>query len=217
MTPSPSRGRLNGIHLTAACVICGIVLIASMITWQIVRLQRNALLQKENLQQAAAVVVKLENDRWTTLTDSHGGFSIDVRGKVILNEVPHDDGHTDRVLSSYHYTESEREDDAVVFAAIYGTPPHGWKPISEEERFANLDTTLASQSNRTVVSRTSITFGRFPGVEHRIREPSGRESITRTFVIGADTLAVSVSCSNEADMVANASQFFDSLQWLKLQ
>ena len=153
--------------------------------------------------------------RWTVLTDSLGDFSVEVIGTPITNEQGHEDGRTTRVLSSYHYLEGKPDEEALVLRALISTPPADWKPLTEEERFANLRSTITGTLNREILESHSISFEMFPGMEHRIREDNGGITISRTYLIGDNTLAVTASFINEADVSDDVSRFFNSLRWLK--
>ena len=52
-------------------------------------------------------------------------------------------------------------------------------------------------------------------MEHRIREANGRITISRTYLIGDDALAVTASFIKEADVSDDVTRFFNSLRWLK--
>ena len=152
---------------------------------------------------------------WTVLTDTLGYFSVEVVGTPITNEQEHQDGRTTRVLSSYHYLHDEPDDEALVLVALFATPPLDWKPLSEEERFANLRSTITGTLNRKILESHSISFEMFPGMEHRIREDNGRITISRTYLIGDNTLALTAGFINEADVSDDVTRFFNSLRWLK--
>ncbi len=153
--------------------------------------------------------------QWTLLTDSFGYFSVEVIGTPITNEHEYEDGRTFRVLSSYHYLEGKPDNEALVLIALFATPPLDWKLLSDEERFANLRSTITGTLNREILESHSISFEMFPGMEHRIREDNGRITISRTYLIGDNTLAVTASFINEADVSDDVSRFFNSLRWLK--
>ena len=152
---------------------------------------------------------------WTVLTDALGCFSVEVIGTPITNEHEHEDGRTFRVLSSYHYLHDEPDDAALVLIALFAPPPLDWKPLSDEERFANLQSTFTATQNRVILESHPISFEQFPGMEHRIGEANGRITISRTYLIGDNTLAVTASFINEADVSDDVSRFFNSLLWLK--
>ena len=158
---------------------------------------------------------KNSGPQWTVLTDTHGNFSVEVIGTPITNEHEYEDGRTFRVLSSYHYPHDEPDDEALVLIALFAPPPLDWKPLSEEERFANLHSTITATQNREILESHSISLERFPGMEHRIGEDNGRITISRTYLIGDNTLALTASFVNEADVSDDVIRFFNSLRWLK--
>ena len=153
--------------------------------------------------------------QWTVLTDSLGYFSVAVIGTPITNEYESEDGRTFRVLSSYHYLHDKPDDEALVLIALFATPPLGWKLISDEERFANLQSTITATQNRVILESHPTSFEHFPGMEHRIGEANGRVTISRTFLIGDNTLAVTASFMSEAEVSGDVARFFNSLRLLK--
>ena len=158
---------------------------------------------------------KKSGPQWTVLTDTLGYFSVEVIGTPITNEHESEDGRTFRVLSSYHYLHDKPDDEALVLVALFATPPLDWKPLSEEERFANLRSTITGTLNREILESHSISFEMFPGIEHRIREDNGRITISRTYLIDDNTLALTAGFINEADVSDDVTRFFNSLRWLK--
>lgn len=158
---------------------------------------------------------KSEGRQWTVLTDRLGYFSVEVLGTPITNEHESEDGRTFRVLSSYHYLHDKPDDEALILAALVATPPLDWKLLTDEERFANLRSTITGTQNREILESHSISFEMFPGMEHRIREANGRTTISRTYLIGDNTLALTAGFINEADVSDDVTRFFNSLRWLK--
>ena len=205
-----SRSFTRGAILTIVLIEC-IVILACFVTTLTSRSRSPTVAQLPHSKFETSIASPL----WTTLTDKFDYFSVEVLGEVITQEKVLDDGRTTRLLSSYHMCNPDKDEDTLVFAAIYGTPPSDWQRITDDERFDGVENTITATGERKILSISAISLEQFPGKEYWIREPNNRTTIMRSYLVGDDSLVLSVGYMKELDVADSASRFFSSLRWLK--